>query len=88
MQKDSNVTIKELCQNISDSFDVKLEKSAVHNVPKKTIMLSGNRKLTRSMKNKLDQRSKVESLIGLAKARCGLGKNRLKGIVGDKSMLF
>lgn len=51
--------------------------------PEKTVMLTRDRNLSKSMKKKLKKRSKVEPVIGLAKAKCGLARNKLKGIAGD-----
>ncbi len=47
-------------------------------------MLSGDRKLTPAEKKKLDQRSKIESTIGMMKSKCRMNLNRLKGSAGDK----
>ena len=39
------------------------------------IMLSGDRKLTPAEKKKLNQRSKIESTIGLMKSKCRMDLN-------------
>lgn len=51
--------------------------------PDKTVMLTRDRNLSKAMKSKLKKRSKIEPVIGLAKAKCGLARNKLKGIAGD-----
>lgn len=56
--------------------------------PDKMILMSGQKNLTKAQSRKLDKRSKIEPLIGLMKAKCGLGYNRLKGINGDKANLL
>jgi len=56
--------------------------------PDKVILMPGQKNLTKSQSKKLDKRSKIEPLIGLMKAKCGLGYNRLKGIKGDKANLL
>lgn len=56
--------------------------------PDKVILMSGQKNLSLSQNKKLDKRSKIEPLIGLMKAKCGLGYNRLKGIKGDKVNLL
>jgi IS5 family transposase len=48
------------------------------------VMLSGDRNLTPEEKEQLNQRSKIEGTIGLSKSKCGLGRNFLKGVAGDK----
>lgn len=52
--------------------------------PEIKIMLSGDRNLSPSEKNKLKQRSKIEPTIGLMKSKCRMDLNRLKGSIGDK----
>ena len=47
-------------------------------------MLSGDRNLSPSEKNKLKQRSKIEPTIVLMKSKCRMDLNRLKGSIGDK----
>ena len=52
--------------------------------PEIKVMLSGDRNLTPEEKEQLNQRSKIEATIGLSKSKCGLGRNFLKGVAGDK----
>lgn len=58
-------------------------KGCKRQLPDKTVMLTRDRNLSKAMKKKLKKRSKVEPVIGLAKAKCGLARNKLKGIAGD-----
>ncbi len=75
-EANTNVTTKTIV--LDDGY-----KGCKRQFPEKNVMLTRDRNLSKAMKKKLKKRSKVEPVIGLAKAKCGLARNKLKGITGD-----
>jgi len=56
-----------------------------HGIKDKEVFISGQRKgVTRWIKSELKRRSAIEPHIGHMKSDCKLGRNFLKGIVGDR----
>ena len=55
-----------------------------HGIENKEVYISGTRKLSKHLKKMLKRRSVIEPMIGHMKNDGKLGKNYLKGVIGDK----
>jgi len=56
-----------------------------HNVTDTTVFISGQRRnVTPTIKKELKRRSAIEAVIGHEKTEGSLGRNRLRGLLGDK----